>query len=150
MSAWPYRYCIQVKRHRGEPGHTRVRFVCVISVPVCARVSRVCPGSPVFLSYAGTAIHTRILGRAVAFVMEDFTGVACAWPLHFPAPEQRPWLQVSALVVQTESFLHRPREGRTASPKKDRVIPATSLATKPQETNRRMPLRAPRRAPRSR
>ena len=23
-----------------------VRFVCVISVPVCARVSRVCPGSP--------------------------------------------------------------------------------------------------------
>ena len=38
-----------------------------------------CPGSPVFLSYAVTAIHTRILGRAVAFVMEDFTGVACAW-----------------------------------------------------------------------
>ena len=23
-----------------------VRFVCVIRVPVCARVSRVCPGSP--------------------------------------------------------------------------------------------------------
>ena len=63
----------------GAGTHTRGRFVCVISVPVCARVSRVCPGSPVFLSYAGTAIHTRILGRAVAFVMEDFTGVACAW-----------------------------------------------------------------------
>ena len=93
-------------------------------------------------------------------VRSDILDIDCAldcashtgWDLalHFPAPEQRPWLQVSALVVQTESFLHRPREGRTASPKKDRVIPATSLATKPQETNRRMPLRAPRRAPRSR
>jgi hypothetical protein len=28
-------------------------------------------------------------------------------PLHFPAPEQRPWLQVFPLVVQTESFLHQ-------------------------------------------
>jgi hypothetical protein len=27
--------------------------------------------------------------------------------LHFPAPEQRPWLQVFPLVVQTESFLHQ-------------------------------------------
>ena len=34
-------------------------------------------------------------------------------PLHFPAPEQRPWLQGFPLNVQTESFLHRPREGRT-------------------------------------
>ena len=36
-----------------------VRFVCVIRVPVCARVSRVCPGSPrgVFLpvSFYGTS-----------------------------------------------------------------------------------------------
>ena len=30
-------------------------------------------------------------------------------PLHFPAPEQRPWLQIFPLNVQTESFLHRRR-----------------------------------------
>jgi hypothetical protein len=30
-----------------------------------------------------------------------------SYALHFPAPEQRPWLQVFPLVVQTESFLHQ-------------------------------------------
>jgi len=63
---------LPVKRHRGEPGHTRdtrntrthkgtqypvpvpvtkrcswvwmvVRFVCAVRVPLCVRVSRVCP-----------------------------------------------------------------------------------------------------------
>ena len=49
-----------------------------------------------------------------------------ALALHFPAPEQRPWLQVFGLGVQTESFLHR----RRLSPYKGRIRSTVPLQRK--------------------
>ena len=40
-----------------------VRFVCVIRVPVCARVSRVCPGSPRCL----------FTGKQLIIIVKNFT-----------------------------------------------------------------------------
>ncbi len=47
--------------------------------------------------------------REVVTAAEEMEAEAAAAKaaLHFPAPEQRPWLQVFPLVVQTESFLHQ-------------------------------------------
>ena len=45
-----------------------VRFVCVIRVPVCARVSRVCPGSPRAPAPRGVNVAGQLIGQLLRIV----------------------------------------------------------------------------------
>ena len=75
-----------------------------------------------FAPFAWAAAFTTVVARAASTLPSDqclkhhqqplqpcrkSPGRISVVPLHFPAPEQRPWLQVFPLVVQTESFLHQ-------------------------------------------
>ena len=55
-----------------------VRFVCVIRVPVCARVSRVCPGSP---RCPGVFLPVPVQIRRLDRVGERFEGALSSRPL---------------------------------------------------------------------
>ena len=53
--------------------------------------------------------QTRLPVSDLRFSNDSESQCAMGFALHFPAPEQRPWLQIFPLNVQTESFLHRRR-----------------------------------------